>query len=263
MSLTSCGTCKAYFTKAYFPDIVLPVGEPDGPTSILTRIDRFLNRLNPFSQTPPSVVFTFPCEKPHIFSHAYLSEWVDQAEKPCPNCRMPLVKDQAGKSYLQLLTVFLGALQTDPDTVKCALDSNPSQNDCCTLTLVKFPMIPLRYNRDTQTLYHDKCSDTPELQLEDLARVVKAVIQKRPELKAAFTPTPPSLFRRFRLNYPLLFKAVVVLTISLAALTLNRYQFNGQNLPLSVLGFPAYLTLIAAHQAALAVIFILNSQQPD
>lgn len=161
----------------------------------------------------------------------------------------------------QLLKIFLDALTVEDDRIIALSILTPAQdtNDECSVCLEDFPII--RYKDGS--LYHAQCSsdDLQHIYMKQLASGASAIVNKHPSLKKQFTPTPPTLLQRIMFDHPLLFRVVVIGSISMAALILNRHRYGGESWILFGLGFPAYLTLVVAHQVGQVVIALLNSQQ--
>jgi hypothetical protein len=255
-TLTQCGKCSEPFHLSQFPE---PLATPMTPREIpwYTQLNDKINQLIFGKPEKPSLVFVFPCG--HIYYYQWLDSWINEPEKPCPNCNGLIAKDQVGKSYAQLMEIFLTALEKDPEIVREVLQDPTNFNSRCSLSQETFPMVQIRF--DGKNLFHEGCSKEPSMKLDDLVRIVKKVVEKHNHIKPWFTPTRLSAYRRFKLAYPLLHKTVVVLSISGSLLALNRYMYNGQNRFLSVLGYPGYLSLLALQYTTLAIAFILNSQE--
>ena len=266
MALSNCGGCNQKFTlEKDFPQMPHPSTSPrDAPpswwSSILHRFDNAV--AFPYGGIDTSILITFPCT--HIFHTVCMKGWAQDSHIPCPNCKVTLIRDQVGKSYTQLVTIFLSVLEQKKDAqiVIKALDKSDHQGTNCTVCTDLLPPIPITYQN--QRLYHQDCgSKYPHMQLDDLTKIVNAIIDKDPTLKAQFTPIHPTFLGRFRINHPRWFFVGCLELLSLIALVFNRSKYNGQNRTLSVLGYPAYSTLVLTHLVGKAVIFILSSQRNE
>ncbi len=228
--LTHCGVCSQAFTKQDFPKL------------------------------SDSLVFTV-CF--HIFHKTCLGGWVNTSEKNCPICRSTIYRHQGGKDYSVYINCFLKALKKDPDIVLNVIENSEHNNQkCIAYCQEKLPFIPLLYDDRKKQFVHPKCSSSksmPKLLMQDLADIVKKRVEKYPDLQKQFTPTPPTFYQRFTTDYPLLSRIMLIGSISMSALVLNKHTFSGGNWLLSAIGLPAYLTLIAAQQVGFSIIALLNN----
>ncbi len=164
-----------------------------------------------------------PCY--HIFHQSCLSEWVTNAEKPCPLCHRAIYKHQAGKEFSVYQSVLFDALNEDPEIIQGVLQGSEHKNDCCSAGCFDdLPLIALRYDSDKNLLFHASCAhpETPLLTLQELASIVSEVIKKHPHLPPKFTPTPPTDFQRFRIDHPRLFTATLIAGAISMFITLRR-----------------------------------------
>ncbi len=266
--LSQCGGCNQKFTAENFPQMPHPSASPrEAPPSLWSRMLQTFDNTIAFSFrgiSSTSILITFPCT--HIFHTICLKGWVNNCTINCPNCKETLIQDQVGKSYTQLVTIFLKVLEkkADETIVIKTLNESDHQGTNCTVCADHLPPIPITYNSKQQRLYHETCgSGHPHMQLDDLTKIARDIIEKDqdPEFKSMFIPVHPTFIGRFRINHPRLFFVGCLEILSIIALVFNRSKFNGQNRTLSVLGYPAYSTLVLTHLLSKAAIFILSSQK--
>jgi hypothetical protein len=220
MALNCCGACEKPFTMRDFP------------------------------KDNDNLVFTV-CQK--FFLHIYhnksdcLAGWVKRSEKNCPTCRTVVYSHQLGKNIAQISKVFLNSLTVNEETVLEALSTSDHMNGDCIICAESFPQVKIKFNPRNKRLYHATCdsSDLSHLTLHDLSNTVSKAVGKLPTLQKFFTPSP---LQRIRTDYPLLFRVAIMSVISLGAFVLNRLQFDGKNVPLNIIGFPAYLTVLATQK---------------
>lgn len=266
--LSKCGGCGDQFTEKHFPQMPHPSTSPrEASPSFLSRIlHQFDNAVAfPFRTINyPSIVITLPCT--HIFHTLCLKGWAKNYTADCPTCREVLLKDQVGKSYSQFVLVFLKILEHEKDKqiIFNALPTSEQSGVVCPVCQDELPTIPITYDQTKQRFFHYACAKNfPHLPLEHLTKVVIEVIKKDPdpEFKAMFVPLHATPIGRFRINHPRLFFLACLELLSLIALVFNRSKYNGQSRTLSVLGYPAYSTLVLTHLVGKAVLFILSSQK--
>jgi hypothetical protein len=202
-SLHNCGGCQSPLTKHDFPQ-------------------------------DPSIVFTCCVTQEvtaHVFHKNCVSQWALQPKETCPLCRAPLYSHQLGKTTKQLLTIFLEALQKDPETIIQALQSSNPVADECSVCSEDFPFISLRYNPDTQRFYHPLCcSNThPQLSMQNFAKVIAAVVNRYPHLREKFTPAPLNLWQSFQLDYPQVSQALAPIGIVAACALLMFTQYGSRS----------------------------------
>jgi hypothetical protein len=194
----------------------------------------------------------------HIFHKACLKDWAKEKES-CPNCREEVYEHATGIYFSHYWNIFLIALEKDPEIVLETLRKSNHQNGKCTTCMEEYPATSLLIVNDC--LVHKDCAcakDSTPLLLEDVVKVVEKVVEKYPELKKSLRP--PSRLRTFHYKHPWVFWIVATELVSMGALMLNRYKFEGQNWALSAIGAPAYLTLVLAHQVGLLFFTVLNNK---
>ncbi len=265
--LHQCGSCNVSFTMNDFAHLIA-VAPKTVPNGILQRTQKAISTLLPLPNTPSEVhpeSLVFTCCKPHdeiaihVFDKKCLSSWVNQSKENCPSCRAPIYKHQLGKTVTQLLDIFLTALKEDKEIVSTTLLASEHENDECAVCCNDLAIIPLRFDPETQRLYHDQCGlNNPQLYIRDLAKIASKVINKYPHLKAKYTPIPLTFVEKLIQDYPLTARVVVLSAISIGAFVLNRNKFGGDNWPLFILGFPVYVTLVGVHQIGLLWITLRN-----
>jgi hypothetical protein len=216
-----------------------------------------------------ALVITIPCY--HIFHIKCLRPWVNDVTKPCPNCNEKLYCHQVGKNGEQIAKVFLKAVKSHSPLVIETLNASDHQTGICTVQCQnEIPFVSVKWDQEKGQLFHEACcaSKLPKLTLKDLGDVTQKVAEKDDSIKTAFTRTSLSSLqighrnlRIMRKEHPYLFATIAIELISIAALVLNRYKFEGENWPLYALSVPALITLTAAHQVAIAVIAVLNTHQ--
>ena len=219
--LTNCATCAEPFTARDFP----PLQEP--------------------------LVFTV-CY--HIFHHKCLGRWVDAPQKDCPTCRAPVYKHQLGKSDTTYLKILLVALSHDPDIVLHTLQTSQHVTSQCAAGCAdNLPLVPLQFDTEKKALVHARCSskNMPDVLMQDLASIVKQIVAKYPHLQIQFTPTPLTLPQRMVIEYPITSRFALIESISIAAYFLNRHGYAGSHRLLSIIGFPAHVTIHVAQHLGL------------
>ncbi|MGH2613274.1 MAG: hypothetical protein ACRDFB_09560, partial [Rhabdochlamydiaceae bacterium] len=147
----------------------------------------------------------------HIFHLSCLAKWVTTPVKDCPTCRTVVYKLQAGKDYKVYWGIFLKALQHDPNIVCDTLDTSDHKNEECAVCNDELPLIPLRYDPKKKQLVHEKCSspEMPALFMQDLTDIIKKIVAKDSLLQKKFTPKPPILLQRIRIDHPFLSRGFV------------------------------------------------------
>jgi hypothetical protein len=197
----------------------------------------------------------------HIFHNSKdcIADWFKRSVVTCPLCNRELYYNQVGKSLNQLLKIFLNALGVPDDNSIISRPPTVTENDECSVCLDTFPIIRFKDG----IFYHDACSPQGAQQLpyiRDFANKISIIVNKHPNLKQQFTPTPPTMLDRIRFEYPLAAKVVVIGIFSLSMVLLNHYKYGGESWILFGLGLPAYLTLIVTRQVGLMTIALLNSR---
>jgi hypothetical protein len=161
----------------------------------------------------------------HIFHELCLTRWVLTSENHCPLCRATIYQHQAGKNIKAYWSIFITALSTDPEIVRTTLKKSEHKNDICAVECREdLPIIPLRYDAQNDQLFHGTCSTSPSLLvMQDLVQIVKQIVQKDPELKKRFTPTPPTFFQRMSIDHPFVSNSILIFgALSLGAFVLRR-----------------------------------------
>lgn len=228
--------------------------------------------------TPCYHIFHIKCFHEFIFKHTHMK---------CPlNCEQVIWFNELGKTADQITQFVFDHLRKHENEIIDTLAESDLQNCVCAIcqnghvckekcvdcdTKASLPVVPIRWDADKKQLVHanDTCGAGLEnLKIEDLIKIIKAVHAVNEKVKKELTQTPPTYFELARWHYrevkrehPYFLKFIGIELISIAALVLNRYKFEGENWPLYALSIPALITLTAAHQVAIAVIAVLNTHQ--